>query len=126
MKLKHLQTDAHYDLVHGIPKSIEKDNDGSFLFRYNIVPDVQIQEESEAPEQVGWACREIRIWEQPTKQNLKKAIIRSVIDETKEISLVNDYNKHVLGIKEDMEAVERYKEYLLFTEEIEELLAEIF
>ena len=45
--------------------------------------------------------------------------IRSVIDETAEFSLVNSYNKHILGIAPDDKAVAEYKEYLQFTEDLD-------
>jgi hypothetical protein len=72
--------------------------------------------------QIGWECREIRIWEQPTKGVLKKTIIRSVLDESAEFNLVNSYNKHILGVKEDATALDEYKEYLRFTEDVDKML----
>lgn len=93
MKLDSIVPNAHYDNEHGQPKVIEKDNDGSFLYRYNIKPEIKIPEGEEEEKQVGFSCCEIRVWEHPTKPVLKKAIIRSVIDETAEFDLVNSYNK---------------------------------
>lgn len=124
MRLKTLVPNAFYDMVSGMPSSLQKDNDGSFLFRYNIEPKICKDEVGEE-KQTGWQCREIRIWERPTRANLKKAIIRSVVDDTEELSLVNAYYKHVMGIKVCDEAVEEYKEFLLFTEDLTEMLAEV-
>ncbi len=123
MKLNSLASNSFYDMVVGMPSCIQKDNDGSFLYRYNIQPQMGADEESGEEKQVGWQCREIRIWEQPTKSALKKAIIRSVVDETEELGIVNAYNKHVLGIKKDPKAVEEYKSFLLFTEDLDEMLS---
>lgn len=123
MKLDLLAPNAFYDMVIGMPPYLYKDNDGSFLYRYNIQPQMGTDEESGEEKQVGWQCREIRIWEQPTKSALKKYIIRSVIDENHELAIINDYNKHILGIKECEEAIERYKSFLIFTEEIDEILS---
>lgn len=122
MKLDSLVPNAFYDMVVGMPSCIQKDNDGSFLYRYNIQPQMGTDEESGEEKQVGWQCREIRIWEQPTKSALKKAIIRSVVDETEELGIVNAYNKHILGVKKNQQAVEEYKSFLLFTEELDEML----
>lgn len=124
MKLKELKPNACYDMVAGKPTAIYKDNDGSWLYRYNIEPwiDKLGLDEAEEEQQIGWQCREVRVWEQPTKSVLKKAIIRSVVDESTELGIINDYNKHVLGIRVNQEAVERYKSYLLLTEEIDEML----
>ena len=112
MKLNLLEPNAMYDLVHGKPSVLEQDNDGSFLYRYNIEPEMGIPDGQTEEIQIGWQCREIRIWEKPTKAVLKKAIIRSVVDETKEFALLNDYNKHILEIKVDLTAVDAYKEFL--------------
>lgn len=124
MKLDSLVPNAFYDMVVGMPASIYKDNDGSFLFRYNIQPQIGADEDSGEEKQVGWQCCEIRIWERPTKTALKKAIIRSVVDETEELSIINDYYKHVLGIRQDENAVMRYKEFLQFTDDLDSMLTE--
>lgn len=125
MILKSLLPNAHYDMTVGMPTSLYKDNDGSFLYRYNIMPLMGIDKESGREIQVGWQCREIRIWEKPTRSVLKKAIIRSVIDDAGELAIVNAYNKHVLGVKICEQAVEEYKEFLQFTEDLDEMLNEI-
>lgn len=126
MKLKSLKPNAFYDMIIGAPSFLYKDNDGSFLFRYNIEPQMRTEEDGGEEKQVGWQCREIRIWEHPTKSVLKKAIIRSVVDDAEELAIVNAYNKHVLGVKVCEQAVEEYKEFLLFTEELDKMLGNYF
>lgn len=126
MKLNLLEPNARYDLAHGKPSVFEKDNDGSFMYRYNIEPEMGIKEGETEETQIGWMCREIRVWSQPTKSVLKKAIIRSVVDDTAEFDIVNSYNKHVLKIKLDATAVDAYKEYLQFTEDLETMLISDF
>ena len=122
MKLDSLVPNAFYDMVVGMPLCLHKDNDGSFLYRYNIQPQMGTDEEGGEEKQVGWQCREIRIWEHPTKSALKKAIIRSVVDDAEELAIVNAYNKHVLGVKVCEQAVEEYKEFLQFTEDLDKML----
>ena len=122
MKLHLLEPNTQYDMQHGRPAVIEADNDGSWLYRYNIKEQFSVPEGKTEQELSGWECREIRIWETPSKTSLKKAIIRSIIDGPAEFALVNSYNKHILGIKIDETAVEEYKEFLLFTEELDALL----
>ncbi len=126
MKLDSIVPNASYDLVHGKPDVVEKDNDGSFLYRYNIEPEMGVKEGETEESQLGWKCCEVRIWEQPNKRVLKRAIIRSVLDESAEFSLVNSYNKHILSIKKDTTAVDEYKEYLQFTEDVELMLQNDF
>lgn len=122
MKLNSIEANAHYDMTHGTPAVLEKDNDGSCLFRFNIEPEMGIPDGEENEVQVGWKCYEVRTFNKPTKANLKKVIIRSVLDETAEFDLVNSYNKHVLGVAVDESAVAKYKEYLLFTEDLDVML----
>jgi hypothetical protein len=109
-------------MAHGQPIPLERDNDGSYLFRVNIEPEMDVPIGKEEEEQIGWKCYEVRVWSQPTKAALKKALIRSVVDETAEFDMVNSYNKHVLGVKVDETAVDEYKEFLQFTEEIDDEL----
>lgn len=47
------------------------------------------------------------------------------MDETAEFDLVNSYNKHTLGIKVDESAVQKYKDFLTLTEEIDAALVEV-
>ncbi len=124
MKLNSIEANAHYDMVHGKPAVLEKDNDGSFIYRMNIEPEMGIPDGKEKETQIGWKCYEVRAFIQPTKENLKRTIIRSVIDETAEFDLVNSYNKHVLGVVVNEAAVTEYKEYLQFTEDLDALLKE--
>lgn len=36
MKLNSIEPNAHYDIAHGMPAVLEKDNDGSVIYRVNI------------------------------------------------------------------------------------------
>ena len=124
MKLNLIVPNAHYDMAHGKPAVLEYDNDGSWLYRLNIEPEMGIPEGQQEETQIGWKCYEVRGYNKATKENVKKVVIRSVIDETAEFDLVNSYNKHVLGIAVNESAVEEYKEYLQFTEDLDAVLIE--
>lgn len=119
MKLNSIEPNAHYDIAHGMPAVLEKDNDGSVIYRVNIAEEKAIPDGEAEERQIGWSCYEVRTFDKPTKANLKRVFIRSVIDETAEFSLVNSYNKHILGIAPDDKAVAEYKEYLQFTEDLD-------
>ena len=119
MKLDSLEPNAHYDIAHGMPAVLEKDNDGSVIYRVNINEEKAIPDGEAEERQIGWSCYEVRTFDKPTKANLKRVFIRSVIDETAEFALVNSYNKHILGIAPDDKAVAEYKEYLQFTEDLD-------
>ena len=119
MKLDSLEPNAHYDMEHGMPAVLEKDNDGSVIYRVNINEEKAIPDGEAEERQIGWSCYEVRTFDKPTKGSLKRVFIRSVIDETAEFDLVNSYNKHILGIAPDDKAVAEYKEYLQFTEDLD-------
>jgi hypothetical protein len=112
-------------MEHGKPAALEHDNDGSTIIRYNIEPEMGTPDGESEERQIGWQCHEVRIWDNPTKASLKKAIIRDVIDESQEFSIVNAYNSHVLGIEINPDAVDEYKEFLQFRKDVDTLVGEI-
>lgn len=128
--LGNIEPNAHYDMVHGMPTNIERDNDGSYLFRYNIKEEYATTDQDgntlDEPVQTGWSCVEIRMWEKPNHSNVKREIIRSQIDECEEFAIVNKYNMNVLGVHLDDDAVARYKAYLQFTLDIDTMFATVF
>lgn len=125
MKLDSIAPNAHYDMEHGKPAAIQHDNDGSTIIRYNIEPEFAEKEGETEPEQIGWMCREVRIWDKPEKVSVKKAVIRDVIDESAEFALVNAFNSHALGIEINPAAVEEYKEYLQFRADVDKMVESI-
>lgn len=125
MKLNSIAPNAHYDMEHGKPAALQHDNDGSTIIRYNIEPEMGTPDGESEERQIGWQCHEVRLWDKPTKASLKKAIIRDVIDESQEFSIVNAYNSHVLGIEINPDAVDEYKEFLQFRKDVDTLVCEI-
>ena len=98
------------------PSELQQDNDGTFLFRWNI------ESFENEDEQTMWICDEIRCTGEPSKHHIKKCIIREKYDETKEFSLVNKYNAHKEGIKIDVQAETDYLDYLQFTFDLDTIL----
>ena len=125
MKLDLIAPNAHYDMEHGKPAAIQHDNDGSTIIRYDIEPEFAEKEGETEPEQIGWMCHEVRIWDKPEKVSVKKAVIRDVIDESAEFALVNAFNSHALGIEINPAAVEEYKEYLQFRADVDKMVESI-
>ena len=124
MKLKSLTPNAHYDMVHGIPSAIERDNDGSFIYRLNITPEYDTTGSTgDEDKQIGWSCFETRCWGSPTQPIIERAVTRNVVADYSEVNLVNSYNKHILGIEKDEKAVRDYKEYLQFTSDLSTQIA---
>lgn len=98
------------------PHRHETDNDGTRLFRWNI------ESYTDEDENIQWKCDEVRFRGSCDKHTIKKAIIRSRYDETKEFALINKYNAHKEGIKVDEEAEQAYLDYLNFTFELDAIL----
>lgn len=109
---------------HGKPAVLEYDNDGSWLYRLNIEPEMGFQRVKKKKPKSGGSAMKCAATNKATKENVKRVVIRSVIDETAEFDLVNSYNKHVLGVAVNESAVEEYKEYLQFTEDLDAVLVE--
>lgn len=125
MTLNSLVPNAHYDMAHGKPLAIERDQDGSNIFRFNIAPEMGIPEGESQEVQIGWQCVEIRFWDAPTKANIKRHVIRTFVNECDEFAMVNDYNKHNLGIIQDENAVSKYVAFLNFTEEVSTVINQV-
>ena len=122
--LANAAVEAHCDLVHGAPVALEHDNDGSHIFNFNVEDDTELEEGQKKPTKIGYKYRTVRIYEEPTRKNIKKAIIRATLSDSEEFALVNAYNSFNLGITDDETAVDRYEEYLHFLADIDTMLDE--
>lgn len=127
--LKDLEPNVFCDMISGKPKVLEVDNDGTYLYRYNISPYFEVTDKEGKDgekQQIGWKYRELRLQGTPNKSQVKLAIIRSVYDESTELDIRNNYKMVELGIEDDPTAIERYKEYLLFYKDVEKQMIEDF
>lgn len=122
MRLNELMPNAFYDMVAGEPERLHRDNDGSHLFRYNIQPRMVSSEEGGEEMQDGWQCREIRMFVEPTCENIKHAIINSVYNADARLDLVSRYNAYVSAISDDETIAEEYKSFIQFMGDVDELL----
>ena len=101
------------------PERLTIDNDGTYVFRWNIV---EITEK----ERTQWQCDEVRCSGNPDIDKVKLAIIRDSYDANKEFSIINKYNSHQLGVIVNPDAVDNYTEYLNFLKEIDDILLQGF
>lgn len=122
MKLDSLKPNAFYDMVAGAPERLKRDGDGTYLFRYNIRPQMGTDESGEGEIQIGWECRELRLFVEPTCENIKHAIINSVYSADARIDLVSRYNAYASAISNDETIAEEYKNFIQFAEDVDELL----
>lgn len=98
------------------PLKLEKDNNGSAVFRWNI------EEVTTDEEITQWKCDEVRFFGLVDRNTIKKAIIREHLTETEEFSIINKFNAHNLGIAIDETAVTKYTDYLNYTFSIDAIL----
>lgn len=122
MKLDSLAPNAFYDMVVGMPTTLQRDNDGSYLYRYNIKPRMVAGEDGGEEQQDGWQCRELRLFVEPTCDNIKHAIINSVYNADERLELVSRYNAYVSAISNDDTIAEEYKSFIQFMDDVDELL----
>jgi hypothetical protein len=120
--LANAAVEAHCDLIHGAPVALEHDKDGSHIFNFNVEEETELEEGKKKPTKIGYKYRTVRIFEEPTRKNIKKAVIRATLSESEEFALVNAYNSFNLGIITDESVVERYESYLHFLNDLDVML----
>lgn len=108
------------------PAIIQDLGNGAYHYNYNVVE--RTIEDEETGEKTVYDYDTVQVWENPTYDNLTRAIIRSELDETEEFSLINDYYAAQLGIEtnEDRKtkAVNDYKAYLAHVADIKQMVRE--
>lgn len=88
---------------------------GRWLYNYNITGII-------TDEKTSYECEQIEITGEPTYDKIVAAIIREKYTESAELSIVNKYNAHVLGVVINPDAVEIYKSLLAFVAEIKNIV----
>ncbi len=87
------------------PVKLEAVGNGSWLWRWNIL---QIEvTDNNGTTRPAWTCEETTVWNEPTADKIKQAVIRENWDETKEAKLINDYN----AAKENILPVDKIAAY---------------
>lgn len=88
MKLDLIEPNAHYDMAHGKPAVLEYDNDGSWLYRLNIEPEMGIPEGQQEETQIGWKCYEVRGYNKATKENVKRSLSARLLTKRQNLTLL--------------------------------------
>ena len=86
---------------------------GRWLYNYNIVEVVK-------DEKTSYECEQIEVTGEPTYEKLVSATIREKYNESAELGIVNKYNAHNLGVVINPDAVEQYKQLLLYVASVKE------
>ena len=122
MILDLIKNNASYDIIHGKPSHLEKRGNKT-LVRINI-KDVLDKSDDEEEKLIGYSCYEVYVAEEPTKDNIKRAIMKDIYPYS-ETEIINNYQSFKLGITNDKEAEVRYIEYLKMLSELDDILKEL-
>ncbi len=93
-----------------IPITMEKDGDGSYLYRWDVREETREMGDDMAPV-ISYSYNEVRIWATLTANKILEACINALWDKDVEQKKLNDYNAAQLGIL-DLSYVESYKTFL--------------
>lgn len=103
------------------PSSIQLLGNGYYYYNYNVTESTEqvFNEEIGKFEDVTYYnFTQIKLYGTPNYRDCAKAVIRTIIDENDEFSLINKYNAYTFGLYEDETVVAEYKEYLRKLNEI--------
>lgn len=92
------------------PSSIEKDGDGSYLYRWDVREETREMGDDMAPV-ISYSYNEVRVWPTLTANKILEACINALWDKDVEQKKLNDYNAAQLGIL-DLSYVKSYKTFL--------------
>ena len=120
MILDLIKSNASYDNIHGKPSFLEKRGNKTIV-RLNI-QEVFSESEDGKIEKTGYSCFEIAISKEPTKDNIKRAIMDSIYPHS-EVELINNYQSYKMGISSNKKHELEYIEYLNALKELNELIS---
>lgn len=104
------------------PNSIEKLGNGSYYYNYNIQPRlVEVTKEldsTETVEETNYFFVQVHLTGVPNYKDCVQAVIRAYVTQSQEFDLINSANKVVMGLSENTEDTEKYKEYLQLVNDI--------
>lgn len=95
-----------------IPSTIEKDNCGYYLYRWDI-------QEEQRDEYIGYSYYEVTVWPTLTANKILETCINELWGTDVEAKKLNDYNAALLGIL-DESYIDIYKDFLQKRKELKE------
>lgn len=93
-----------------IPITIEKDGDGSYLYRWDVREETREMGDDMSPV-ISYSYNEVRVWPTLTANKILEACINALWDKDVEQKKLNDYNAAQLGIL-DISYIDAYREFL--------------
>lgn len=104
------------------PKQVELISPETYRVRWDIY---KIKEETEDGVVEQYVCNECTVYAPLTQDSILQAAIREIISQSEELKLINDYNATQLEITTDQEAVEKYKSFIRWRNELKKKIGEI-
>lgn len=107
-----IQTNVH-------PQTFQKLGDGTYYYNYDVKELLVNSSELEDTVETWYNFIQVLLRGQPDYKKCVQAIIRQYISLEDELSLVNRYNKYLLGLNTDIDAYNDYLEYINLVSEIQ-------
>lgn len=123
MILDLIKNNASYDTIYGKPSFLEKRGNKT-LVRLNIKEVFDKSEDTEIEKLIGYSCYEVFVVEEPTKDNIKRAIMKDIYPYS-ETELINNYQTYKMGITTDKNAEKLYVDYLKVLNELDKMINEV-
>ena len=123
MILDLIKNNASYDTIYGKPSFLEKRGNKT-LVRLNIKEVFDKSEDTESEKLIGYSCYEVSVAEEPTKDNIKRAIMKDIYPYS-ETELINNYQAYKMGITTDKNAEKLYVDYLKVLNELDKMINEV-
>jgi len=123
MILDLIKNNASYDTIYGKPSFLEKRGNKT-LVRLNIKEVFDKSEDTESEKLIGYSCYEVFVVEEPTKDNIKRAIMKDIYPYS-ETELINNYQAYKMGITTDKNAEKLYVDYLKVLNELDKMINEV-
>lgn len=105
-----------------VPKQVELISPETYRVRWDIE---KVKEEIEGKEIEQYTYLECTVYAPLTQDSILRAAIREIISQSEELKLVNDYNATQLEITTDQEAVEKYKSFIRWRNELKKKIGKI-
>lgn len=93
-----------------MPPKIERDGDGSYLYRWDVREETREMGDDMSPV-ISYSYNEVRVWPTLTANKILEACINALWDKDVEQKKLNDYNAAQLGIL-DISYIDAYREFL--------------
>ena len=123
MILDLIKNNASYDTIYGKPSFLEKRGNKT-LVRLNIKEVFDESEDTESEKLIGYSCYEVFVVEEPTKDNIKRAIMKDIYPYS-ETELINNYQAYKMGITTDKNAEKLYVDYLKVLNDLDKMINEV-